>query len=82
MSDSDIAAYVDMWLAIKPYINPKDKELACGKLLAVINEHLFDLSEVGDEWFGNDATMDKIIREEYMEEDIFDDYDSEEGDNW
>jgi hypothetical protein len=82
MSDSEIAAYVDMWLSIKPYINPKDKELACEKFLGVINEQIADLSEVGDEWFGNDNTLDKIIRDVYYEEEIFDDYDSDEHDDW
>ena len=61
MSDSEIAAYIDMWLSIKTYINAKDKELACEKFLAVINEQICDLSEVGDEWFGFDSTLDSCL---------------------
>ena len=57
MDDEEIATYVDMWLSLKPYINPKDKELACEKFLAVINENICDLSEVCDEWFGHDSTL-------------------------
>lgn len=83
MDDEEIAAYVDMWLSLKPYINAKDKELACEKFLAVINENIADLSEVCDEWFGHDSTLDRVIRDCYYE-DAYDDIDedSDINDDW
>ena len=83
MSDSEIAAYIDMWLSMKPYINVKDREIACEKFLAVINENICDLTEVGDEWFGFDSTLDRVIRDVYYE-DVYDsiDEDSDEYDDW
>tara|TARA_Y200000002_G_scaffold334899_1_gene302165 strand:- start:99 stop:356 length:258 start_codon:yes stop_codon:yes gene_type:complete len=83
MDDEEIATYIDMWLSLKPYINPKDKELACEKFLAVINENIADLSEVCDEWFGHDSTLDRVIRDVYYE-DAYDDIDedSDEYDDW
>ena len=82
MNDSEIAAYVDLWLSMKPYINAKDKDIACEKFLDVINEHICDLTEVGDEWFGFDSTLDRILRDNYYENEINDDYDSDEDDDW
>ena len=83
MSDSEIAAYIDMWLSMKPYINVKDREIACEKFLAAINENICDLTEVGDEWFGFDSTLDRVIRDVYYE-DVYDsiDEDSDEYDDW
>ena len=65
MNDSEIAAYVDMWLSMKPYISAKDKEIACEKFLTVINENICDLNEVCDEWFGYDSTLDRVLRDCY-----------------
>ena len=83
MSDSEIAAYIDMWLSMKPYINVKDREIACEKFLSVINENICDLTEVGDEWFGFDSTLDRVIRDNYYE-DAYDNLeeDSDEYDDW
>ena len=83
MSDSEIAAYIDMWLSMKPYINVKDREIACEKFLSVINENICDLTEVGDEWFGFDSTLDRVIRD-VCYEDVYDsiDEDSDEYDDW
>tara|TARA_R100001509_G_C4718915_1_gene165907 strand:+ start:281 stop:538 length:258 start_codon:yes stop_codon:yes gene_type:complete len=83
MNDSEIAAYVDMWLSMKPYINAKDKDIACEKFLDVINENICDLTEVGDEWFGFDSTLDRILRDNYYE-DAYDNLeeDSDEYDDW
>ena len=83
MSDSEIATYVDMWLSMKPYINAKDRDIACEKFLSVINEGICDLTEVGDEWFGFDSTLDRVIRDNYYE-DAYDDIDedSDEYDDW
>ena len=83
MSDSEIATYIDMWLSMKTYINVKDREIACEKFLAVINENICDLTEVGDEWFGFDSTLDRVIRDVYYE-DVYDsiDEDSDEYDDW
>ena len=82
MSDSEIAAYIDMWLSMKPYINVKDREIACEKFLSVINENICDLSEVCDEWFGNDSTLDRILRDNYYDNEVYDDYDSDDDDDW
>ena len=83
MNDSEIAAYVDMWLSMKPYISAKDKEIACEKFLTVINENICDLNEVCDEWFGNDSTLDRVLRDVYYE-DAYDDIDedSDINDDW
>jgi len=83
MSDTEVAAYIDMWLAMKSYITVKDRDIACEKFLAVINEQICDLSEVGDEWFGFDSTLDRVIRDAYYE-DAYDnlDEDSDEHDDW
>lgn len=83
MSDGELTAYIDMWLAIKTYVTVKDRDIACEKFLAVINESLVDLSEVGDEWFGYDSTLDRVIRDSYFS-DGFDeiDEDSDEADDW
>lgn len=83
MSDSEIATYIDMWLSMKPYINAKDRDIACEKFLSVINEGICDLTEVGDEWFGYDSTLDRIIRDNYYE-DVYDsiEEDSDEYDDW
>ena len=83
MSDSEIATYIVMWLSMKPYINAKDRDIACEKFLSVINEGICDLTEVGDEWFGYDSTLDRIIRDNYYE-DVYDsiDEDSDEYDDW
>ena len=66
MSDSEIATYVDMWLSMKPYINAKDRDIACEKFLSVINEGICDLTEVGDEWFGFDSTLDRVSETNIM----------------
>ena len=76
MNDSEIAAYVDMWLSMKPYISAKDKEIACEKFLTVINENICDLNEVCDEWFGYDSTLDRVLRDCYYE-DAYDDIDED-----
>ena len=83
MSDSEIATYVDMWLSMKPYINAKDRDIACEKFLSVINEGICDLTEVGDEWLGFDSTLDRVIRDNYYE-DAYDNLeeDSDEYDDW
>ena len=83
MSDSEIATYVDMWLSMKSYIPAKDRDIACEKFLAVVNEGICDLSEVGDEWFGFDSTLDRVIRDNYYE-DAYDNLeeDSDEYDDW
>ena len=83
MSDSEVATYVDMWLSMKSYIPAKDRDIACEKFLAVVNEGICDLSEVGDEWFGFDSTLDRVIRDNYYE-DAYDNLeeDSDEYDDW
>ena len=33
MTDSEIEVYADLWMSIKPYLNPKDRDSACEKFL-------------------------------------------------
>jgi hypothetical protein len=57
--------------------------LACEKFLAVIDENICELGEVCDEWFGNDSTLDRVLRDVYYE-DAYDDIDedSDINDDW
>jgi len=80
MTDSEIEVYADLWMSIKPYLNPKDRDSACEKFLSVINESVCELSEVADEWVGFDGTIDKAIRNNYIDHDRFADYDTDEND--
>ena len=80
MTDSEIEVYADLWMSIKPYLNPKDRDSACEKFLSVINESVCELVEVADEWVGFDGTIDKTIRNNYIDHDKFADYDTDEND--
>jgi hypothetical protein len=80
MTDSEIEVYADLWMSIKPYLNPKDRDSACEKFLSVINESVCELVEVADEWVGFDGTIDKAIRNNYIDHDKFADYDTDEHD--
>jgi hypothetical protein len=61
-------------------LNPKDRDSACQKFLSVINESVCELVEVADEWVGFDGTIDKAIRNNYIDHDKFADYDTDEND--
>ena len=52
------------------------------KYLELINENLHDLSEVGDEWFGYDNTLDKSLKENFYSEPTGGDYEQDEDDDW
>jgi hypothetical protein len=80
LSSEEVENYIDLWLAIKPYINPKDKVEACEKFLNIINDAVCELEEVSDEWVGFDSTIDKVIRDNYIEHAELDEYD--ENDEW
>jgi hypothetical protein len=80
MSETEIETYADLWMSIKPYLNPKDRDSACEKFLGVINENVCDLTEVADEWVGFDSSLDKAIRNNYIDHDSFTDYDADEND--
>jgi hypothetical protein len=82
MSNDEIEAYVDLWLSMKPYVNPKDKIEACEKFLSVINETVIELDEVADEWVGYDTSIDKVIRDNYIEHAGSDDDYNEDDDVW
>ncbi len=80
MSTTEIEAYVDLWLSLKPYLNPKDKIVACEKFMNVINESVCEIADMYDEWVGFDGTLDRVIRDNYIEHIELDDYDND--DEW
>jgi hypothetical protein len=82
LNESEIQTYVDIWMSMKSYLNPKEKETACEKFLDIINENVCDLSETADEWVGYDSTLDRVLREVYIDSDSYEDYDSEDEDKW
>ena len=81
LNDAEIQTYVDLWMSLKPYINPKEKDTACEKFLDIINENVCDLSDTADEWAGYDSTLDRILREVYIDSEGYADYDSDD-DGW
>lgn len=82
MSETELSTFIDIWLALKPHITAKERDSACEKYLEIINENLHDLSEVGDEWFGYDTTIDKMLKETFYSEPTGGDYEQDEDDNW
>ena len=82
MSSHEIETYVDLWLSVKPFVNPKDKQEACEKFLSVINDTVCELEEVYDEWVGFDNTLDKAIRDNYISSDDADEYNTDEEADW
>jgi len=81
MNEDEIEVYVQLWTSVKSYIPAKEKESACEHFLSVINENVCDLEEVAALWAGYDGTIDKVIRNNYIEyNDLDDDYDENDFD--
>ena len=68
LTSDDIEAYADIWMAMKPYINARDREEACEKFMSIIDESVSDVHEDHDNWLGLDDTIDKVIRNNYLDD--------------
>jgi len=79
LSEDEIETYMDLWMAMKPYISAKDRYDACQKFLMTLGERV-DIEDAADEFVGFDGTIDKIIRDNYIEHVDFDEYN--EDDEW
>lgn len=80
LSEDEIEQFMNLWMALKPYITAKDKYDACQKFIMTLEEHI-DIEEVADELVGYDGTVDKVLRDHYIEHTDFDEYD-ENDDAW
>ena len=80
LSEDEIEQYMNLWMALKPYITAKDKYDACQKFVMTLEEFI-DIEEVADELVGYDGTVDKVLRDHYIEHTDFDEYD-ENDDVW
>jgi hypothetical protein len=78
MSSTELETFINLWLSVKPYLNPKEKIEACEKFLNVVNEHICELNEVYDEWVGFDSTIDKVIRDNYVDYQDTEDYNEDD----
>ena len=80
LSEDEIEQFVNLWMAVKPYITAKDKYDACQKFLMTLEDSI-DIQEVSDELVGFDGTIDKIIRDKYTEYVDLDEY-NEDDEEW
>lgn len=78
-SEDEIETFMDLWMAMKPYITAKDRFDACQKFLMTLEERI-DIEEHANEFVGFDGSVDKVIRDNYIEHVELDDYDDE--DDW
>jgi hypothetical protein len=78
-SEDEIETFMDLWMAMKPYISAKDRFDACQKFLMTLEERI-DIEEHANEFVGFDGSVDKVIRDNYIEHVELDDYDDE--DDW
>jgi len=80
MSEDEIEQFVNLWMAVKPYITAKDKYDACQKFLMTLEDSI-DIQEVSDELVGFDGTIDKVIRDKYTEYVDLDEF-NEDDEEW
>ena len=80
LSEDEIEQFVNLWMAVKPYITAKDKYDACQKFLMTLEDSI-DIEEVSDELVGFDGTIDKVIRDKYTEYVDLDEY-NEDDEEW
>jgi hypothetical protein len=80
LSEDEIEQFVNLWMAVKPYITAKDKYDACQKFLMTLEDSI-DIEEVSDELVGFDGTIDKVIRDKYTEYVDLDDF-NEDDEEW
>jgi hypothetical protein len=79
LSEAEIEQFMNLWMAIKPYVTAKDKYDACQKFMMTLEETI-DIEDVADELVGYDGTVDKVLRDHYIEHTDFDEYN--EDDEW
>jgi len=79
LSEDEIEQYMNLWMAIKPYISTKEKYDACQKFILVL-EDVIDIEECVDELVGYDGTVDKVLRDNYIEHTNFDEYNEDDWD--
>jgi hypothetical protein len=80
LSEDEIEQFVNLWMAVKPYITAKDKYDACQKFLMTLEDSI-DIEEVSDELVGFDGTIDKVIRDKYTEYVDLDEF-NEDDEEW
>ena len=80
LSEDEIEQFVNLWMAVKPYITAKDKYDACQKFLMTLEDSI-DIEEVSDELVGFDGTIDKVIRDKYTESVDLDEF-NEDDEEW
>jgi len=80
MSEDEIEQFVNLWMAVKPYITAKDKYDACQKFLMTLEDSI-DIQEITDELVGFDGTIDKVIRDNYTEHVDLDEF-NEDDEEW
>lgn len=80
LSEDEIEQFVNLWMAVKPYITAKDKYDACQKFLMTLEDSI-DIQEVSDELVGFDGTIDKVIRDKYTEYVDLDEF-NEDDEEW
>lgn len=80
MSEDEIEQFMNLWMAVKPYITAKDRYDACQKYLMTLEDSI-DIEEVSDELVGFDGTIDKVIRDKYTEYVDLDEY-NEDDEEW
>jgi len=77
MSEDEIEQFMNLWMAIKPYVPAKDRYEACQKFLMTLEDSI-DIESVSDELVGFDGTIDKIIRDKYTEYVDLDEYNEDD----
>tara|TARA_Y100000389_G_C17390734_1_gene479735 strand:+ start:276 stop:524 length:249 start_codon:yes stop_codon:yes gene_type:complete len=80
LSEDEIEQFVNLWMAVKPYITAKDKYDACQKFLMTLEDSI-DIEEVSDELVGFDGTIDKVIRDKYTQYVDLDEF-NEDDEEW
>ena len=79
LTEEEIENFMNLWMAVKPYITAKDKFEACQKFIMTL-EDLVDIEECSSEFVGFDGTVDKVIRNNYTTHIELED--SNEDDDW
>jgi|TARA_B110000908_G_C10122251_1_gene388163 hypothetical protein len=79
LSEDEIETFVNLWMALKPYISVKDKHDACHKFFMTL-EDTIEIEAVADELVGFDSIIDKVIRDNYIEHVDLDEFN--EDDEW
>lgn len=81
LHDEEVNLIVDVWTSVKTYIDKKERYDAASAFLRSLENH-YDMDSVSEELVGNDSTLDTVIKDLYIAEDIVDDEDDYEEDNY